>query len=79
MGTSLKVFPFASLVDQIDESVPIVLLNRENPGIARSNFLFMEGDIDDSVEKIMTDIDWKFPEIKRTYPEGTVKAGDSSK
>ena len=39
----------------------------------------MEGDIDDSAEKIMKDIDWKFPEIKRTYPEGTIKEGDSSK
>jgi len=67
------------LVDLIEEKVPIVLLNRENPGIVRSNFLFMEGDIDDSAEKIMKDIDWKFPEIKRTYPEGTIKEGDSSK
>ncbi|EAS07868.1 SIR2 family histone deacetylase, putative (macronuclear) [Tetrahymena thermophila SB210] len=72
MGTSLKVFPFAALVDLFKEDVPIVLINRENPGIKRRRFLFLEGEIDDNVEKIMKDISWDFPEIKRTYPEGTV-------
>ncbi|KAL4491311.1 hypothetical protein ABPG72_021697 [Tetrahymena utriculariae] len=72
MGTSLKVFPFAALVDLISEDVPIVLINRENPGIKRNRFLFLEGEIDDNVEKIMKDISWDFPEIKRTYPQGTI-------
>lgn len=31
MGTSLTVQPFASLVDLIQEEVPLVLINRENP------------------------------------------------
>lgn len=56
----------------ISENVPIVLVNRENPGIKRKRFLFLEGDIDDSIEKLMKDVNWEFPEIKRTYPEGTI-------
>lgn len=68
----MKVYPFAALVEMINENVPIVLVNRENPGIKRRRFLFLEGEIDDNVEKIMTDIGWDFPEIKRTYPAGTI-------
>lgn len=28
----------------------------------------MEGDIDDSIEKILTDVKWDFPKITRNYP-----------
>eukprot|EP01033_Poteriospumella_lacustris_P001142 gene1142-836_t len=37
MGTSLKVFPFAMLVDTMfcPATTPLVLINRENPGILR--------------------------------------------
>mmetsp|Transcript_8728 Transcript_8728/g.7689 ORF Transcript_8728/g.7689 Transcript_8728/m.7689 type:complete len:196 (+) Transcript_8728:629-1216(+) len=47
MGTSLKVYPFAALAHMVGKEVPLVLVNRENPGLKRENFLFMEGNIDD--------------------------------
>jgi len=51
MGTSLKVFPFAGLIDLVDKDTPIVLVNRENPGIEnKKNFVFLEGDIDNNIE-----------------------------
>lgn len=52
MGTSLKVQPFALLVEMVPLTTPIVLINRENTSIHRKNFLFLEGDIEDSVQMI---------------------------
>lgn len=37
MGTSLKVQPFASLIDQVDKNVPRLLINREEVGAYRSD------------------------------------------
>lgn len=69
MGTSLKVFPFASMVDLIPDKVPLVCINRSNPGIDRQdNFLFIEGTMDDSIEKIMDECGWKYPKIERIIP-----------
>lgn len=59
MGTSLKVFPFAGLMSVVAEETPVVLLNRENPGIDREKFLFVQGDIEDSVEQLAKDFDWE--------------------
>ena len=59
MGTSLKVMPFCKLVDLCGEKVKKVLINRENTvGINGDNFLFMEGDIDESIEKIVKECEW---------------------
>ena len=44
MGTSLRVFPFASLVSIVPMDVPMVYINRENTSIKRENFLFLEGE-----------------------------------
>ena len=56
-GTSLKVYPFAFLVQLIPKNVPVVLLNFENP-IQRKfeKFLFLQGDIEENCKKIMVDI-----------------------
>jgi len=59
MGTSLKVFPFANLVSLIRKTTPIVLINRENPGINRDNFLFLDGDIDSRVLEIIKAVGWE--------------------
>lgn len=60
MGTSLAVFPFANLISLIHKSVPIVLINRENSlHASRENFLFIKGDIDENVEKIVGDLGMK--------------------
>jgi thiamine pyrophosphate-dependent acetolactate synthase large subunit-like protein len=55
MGTSLQVFPFAGLIDQVPKTIPIVLINRENPGIDRDCFLFLPGDIETIVQDILKD------------------------
>ncbi len=56
----------------VDEKVPIVLINRENPGIDRDDeyFLFMPGDMDDNVESLMKDLGMEVPNIVRNYPPG---------
>ena len=61
MGTSLKVFPFAGLISLVDRSIPIVLLNRENPGLSRQDFdhlLFMSGEIEENIHTLALDIGW---------------------
>jgi NAD-dependent SIR2 family protein deacetylase len=58
MGTSLKVFPFAMLADSVfcPESIPMVLVNRENPGLYRNRMLFLEGDIETSIQWIADEL-----------------------
>ena len=57
MGTSLKVFPFAVLAKTISNKIPVVLINKENSlGTGRGNFVFLEGDIDQIVLKIVKDL-----------------------
>jgi NAD+-dependent protein deacetylase SIR2 len=58
MGSSLKVYPFAQLVHSLSEDIPIVLINRENPGIVRNNFLFLSGDIEDNIAALCKDLEW---------------------
>jgi len=66
IGTSLKVFPFASLVQMIPKETPIVLINRENTVVKRDNFLFLQGDIDERVKELIKELGWedKLPELK---------------
>lgn len=59
MGTSLKVKPFSGLLNLMPASTPLVLFNRENPGIERDNLLFLKGDIEKNLEKITKDCGWK--------------------
>ncbi|KAJ1424025.1 DHS-like NAD/FAD-binding domain-containing protein [Ochromonadaceae sp. CCMP2298] len=60
MGTSLKVFPFAMLIDLIQKDVPIVLVNRETPEVFNGrNVLFLEGDIEDSLSALAAEIGWE--------------------
>lgn len=58
MGTALKVYPFAFLVTGVASHVPIVLINRENPGFSRSNFLFLQGDIQETLQGIVEEVNW---------------------
>ena len=62
MGTSLQVFPFAALLDLVAPGVPVVLVNREDPGrvdTARNPVVFLQGDIEDSVIKLAEDLGWE--------------------
>jgi len=58
MGTSLKVAPFSYLLQLIPLTTPIILLNRENPGIVHPSFLFLEGDIEESVLGLCEGLGW---------------------
>lgn len=59
MGTALKVFPFAFLVTEVGADVPFVLINRENPGIQKENFLFLQGDIQETLKEIVAEAQWQ--------------------
>lgn len=56
-GSSLKVYPFAFLTQIIPKHVPVVLINYENSvKNPFEKFLFLQGDIDGHVKKIMENI-----------------------
>eukprot|EP00727_Mastigamoeba_balamuthi_P006839 m51a1_g2776 putative nad-dependent deacetylase sirtuin 2 homolog (389) ;mRNA; r:1039417-1040940 len=61
-GTSLVVYPFASLVDRVARNVPRVLINREPAGnLARPNStrdVFLKGDCDDGAQKLADLLGW---------------------
>ena len=59
MGTSLVVFPFASLITMIPKEVPIVLINREESIKGNDSYLFIGGDLDENVEKMVKDLGMK--------------------
>ncbi|CDW88506.1 nad-dependent deacetylase sirtuin-2 [Stylonychia lemnae] len=65
MGTALAVSPFNSLVSSAPKNTPKVLINREN--LAQYGFdflkdddkLFLEGNCDDIIQKIVKDCEWE--------------------
>lgn len=59
MGTSLVVFPFAFLVQMVDQNTPIILINNTNSIGNRKNSLWLDGNIDDQIKKIMHDLKWE--------------------
>lgn len=60
MGSSFKVFPFAFLLHMLPRATPIVMINREDPGVlnGRENFLFLQGDIEDHIDELCQDLCW---------------------
>lgn len=69
IGSSLKVFPFAGLVTLIKDDVPLILINRENPGVKRKLFLHVPGDIDDTIVNIAKEIGWDLPKFEKKAPK----------
>mmetsp|Transcript_3417 Transcript_3417/g.7110 ORF Transcript_3417/g.7110 Transcript_3417/m.7110 type:complete len:418 (-) Transcript_3417:1331-2584(-) len=67
MGTSLKVFPFAGLVNQVKDNIPRVMLNKEATGQAigldydnsSSRDVFIQGDTDSLVGEIVRHSGWE--------------------
>jgi NAD-dependent SIR2 family protein deacetylase len=59
MGTSLVVFPFAFLVQIVDQNTPMILINNINSIGNRKNSLWLDGNIDDQIKKIMHDLKWE--------------------
>ncbi|RYH12965.1 hypothetical protein EON65_36825 [archaeon] len=60
MGTSLQVKPFSELLKLVSPEVPLVMVNRDLPRSLppRSNFLFLQGDIEEEVDKLCADVGW---------------------
>jgi NAD-dependent histone deacetylase SIR2 len=57
MGTSLKVYPFASLLSAMPADTPVVLINREDNADLqqrKSSFLHLGGSIEDNIEDLAT-------------------------
>jgi len=59
MGTSLKVHPFAGLIEVVPTEVPIVLINRENSLGERERVLYLGGDIEETVKGLLKDLEWE--------------------
>jgi len=60
MGTGLQVFPFAGLIDNANHKSPVVYLNNIRGTVGFHNpFLFVEGDIDKNLEKIVEACGWQ--------------------
>ena len=58
IGTSLAVMPFAFMAQIIKEDTPIVLINNTD-SLAGRNKVWLDGDIQENVNKIAKDLDWK--------------------
>lgn len=61
MGTSLKVYPFASLLTVVPAHAPVVLINREgNSDLQESKYRFLHlgGSIEDNIQDLVTKIGW---------------------
>ena len=57
IGTSLAVMPFAFLVESINPKVPKILINNTD-SLAGKKKIWMEGDIQENINKIAKDLDW---------------------
>ena len=58
IGTSLAVMPFAFMATMIKEETPIVLVNNTDSLAGRSK-VWLDGDIQENINKIAKDLDWK--------------------
>jgi len=71
MGTSLKVMPFASLVNHVSGECPRVLINRDEAkftGKDNVRDVFLKGDTDTFCKQIVKKVGWQaeFDEISKT-------------
>lgn len=58
IGTSLAVAPFSFLGTMIDKNCPLVLINNQDSIPYRNDKLWMKGDIQENVEKLMKELNW---------------------
>ncbi|CAG8459051.1 4762_t:CDS:2 [Acaulospora colombiana] len=81
IGTSLKVQPFASLVDQVEPPTPRLLINREpifgyfdfdEADSEKTRDAFYQGNCDDGVRKLAELIGWQ-DELEELYTNGHSK------
>lgn len=74
MGTSLKVYPFAGLVNMVDRRVPRILINRECPEAFQSDRttdVTLLGDIQEIVIELIDLLGWRdeFEALKKSYQQ----------
>jgi NAD-dependent SIR2 family protein deacetylase len=64
IGTSLKVYPFAGMVDWVNVGVPKFLINAEkagefDDGENQENNFFIQGDCDVAVKEVVRRLGWE--------------------
>lgn len=86
IGTSLQVQPFASLIDDVPEHVPRLLINKELAGVHKSRSSGFDfdwknglnrdiaylGDCDEGVDKLAALLGWD-KELEKMYTKGHEK------
>jgi hypothetical protein len=86
IGTSLQVQPFASLVDDVPEHVPRLLINKELAGVHKSKSSGFDfdwkygldrdvaylGDCDEGIEKLASLLGWE-KDLEHIYTKGHEK------
>jgi NAD-dependent SIR2 family protein deacetylase len=82
MGTSLQVHPFAGLVDEVSETTPRFVINRDRVrgttfrftgGAMNSRDVFIQGDTDDVIERICKELGW-LEELNQRHEKGLAQA-----
>lgn len=62
MGTSLKVAPFSTLLQNIPKTTPMVLINRDMPTLKslqeKEKLLFLPGEIESTISLIVDQLGW---------------------
>ncbi|XP_029642870.1 NAD-dependent protein deacetylase sirtuin-3 isoform X2 [Octopus sinensis] len=68
MGTSLEVHPFAGIIDYAPSTVPRILFNMKAVGpfrtSSRANDFTVEGDLTESLEQLVTQLNWQAEMLK---------------
>ncbi|XP_026143104.1 NAD-dependent protein deacetylase sirtuin-3 [Carassius auratus] len=85
MGTSLKIEPFASLVNTVKSTVPRLLLNRDPVGpferrpLRRADYMEL-GDLSDSVQKLAEILGWhsEIQDLMNSHETGLCSYTDPS-
>lgn len=74
IGTSLKVYPFASLATYVSKSIPRFLINNEEAGEfsfnnSKSNDYFIKGDCQQAIIDLSEDLGWtkELKELKKSF------------
>ena len=83
LGTSLAVFPFASLVDRVSKDTPRLLINRDPVGPFKYKThrdVCLLGDCDAGVDKLCELLGWteELHELERREKEALNKKNSSS-
>lgn len=58
IGTSLKVMPFAYMAELIPPTSPVILINRDDVLPQRDYKIWLEGDIQENIQDLMTRLGW---------------------